>query len=173
VREITLLGSNGATISLLDVWRSFYHGMMLTLRNNLGSRRRFRFGLVATLVLALLAFPCGPFASALGLGIGHDLVAAKAATPHSEHGEAECPHRVKKHESSCCKDCSSWLTARFQDGTTVILTQASPRDLAAISLTYTRLSYVEPDRKLRLTGPPSIGFLDGTLIYSRTQRYRI
>lgn len=147
--------------------------MMLSLRENLACMGRLRVGLVAGLVLALLAFPCGPLATALGAGTEHALVAAKAMPAPPGHGEAECTHRIKKHESGCCNDCSSWLTARFDDGTLAILAHASPRDLPATTLAYTPLSYVEPDQEQRLTGPPQIASLDGTSIYSRTQRYRI
>lgn len=134
--------------------------------------RRFRLSVVAGLVLALLAFPCGPLATALDSDTG----GAQAAQPlpaHAEHGDAECAHRATKHESSCCKGCSSWLTSRSDDGTATVLGHASQRDLPAVAQVYTRLDYVGPDQEQRLTGPPPRLSLYGTRLYSRTQRYRI
>lgn len=148
--------------------------MTLSLRENLVGMRRFRACIVAGLVLALLAFPCGPLATALGSDTGHALAAGKVVPVHSEHGDAECSHRVKKHESSCCNACSSWLTTRFDDGAAAIVTSTpSHRDLPAVAPPYIYLNYVKPDRNPRLTGPPSVASLDGTNIYRKTQRYRI
>lgn len=147
--------------------------MILSLRENLRYRRWLRPGIVAGLVLALLAFPCGPLAASLGPQTGHALAAVKGPVD-SKHGDAECAHGAKKHESSCCNECSSWLTARFDDGTAVIINApSSHRDLPAVALTYIPVSYAKPDRDPRLTGPPPTASLDGTSIYSRTQRYRI
>lgn len=129
---------------------------------------------MAGVVLALLAFPCGPLAAALGSETGHALVATKAVPADSGHGDAECTHGVKEHESSCCNECSSWLTARFDDGVAGIINSTSSyRDLPALALTYVPGSYAKPDRDPRLTGPPSVASLDGTSIYMKTQRYRI
>ncbi len=144
--------------------------MVLNLRENLAYVRWLRVGVVAGVVLALLAFPCGPFAAAFGSDTGHALAAAKGVPGH---GGAECSHRVKKHESSCCNDCSSWLTSRIDDDTTAILSHASHRDLPAVTPAYTRLNLVGPDQEQRLTGPPLIGSLYDTSLYARTQRYRI
>ena len=147
--------------------------MMLSVCGNLGFRPRLRLGIVAGLVLALLAFPCGPLAASLGPETGHALAAAAKGPVDSKHGDAECTHGAKKHESSCCNECSSWLTARFDDGIAVIINAPSHRDLPAIALTYIPVSYAKPDRDPKLRGPPPIASLDGTSIYLKTQRYRI
>lgn len=152
---------------------SIIRDMILSVRENLGFKPRLRLGIVAGLVLTLLAFPCGPLAAALGSDTGHALPAAKTVPAHSGPSDTECPHPVKKHESSCCNECSSWLTARFNDTAAVILNSASYRDLPAVALTYKHLSHAKPDRDPRLTGPPSVAFVDGTSLYSKTQRYRI
>lgn len=141
--------------------------MILTLRESHGFRR---FGIVAGLVLALLAFPCGPVATAIASQAEHAHAAAVPAQPGQ--GEAECDHGAKKHENSCCNECSSWLTNRIDNGTAAVVSQASPRDLPTIAPAYTPALYVT-DQEQRLTGPPATGFLNGTNIYSRTKRYRI
>lgn len=141
--------------------------MILSLREIHGFRR---LGIVAGLVLALLAFPCGPVATAIGSQAGHALAAVSA---QPGHGEAECDHGAKKHENSCCNDCSSWLTNRIDNGTAAVVNQASTRDLPTIAAAYTPALYVRTDQEQRLTGPPPTVFLDGTSIYSKTKRYRI
>jgi hypothetical protein len=144
-------------------------GMILRPRDKRGRAPRLRLGIVASLVLALLAFPCGPVATALVPEVGH----AHAAVPaNAGQGEAECAHGTKKHESSCCNSCSSWLTARGDTGAAAVLGHAPQRDLQATPA-YTPAIYVGIDQEQRLTGPPPVGSLDGTKIYSRTQRYRI
>jgi len=131
---------------------------------------RLRLGIIAWLVLALLVFPCGPLAAAVGPEVGHEHAAAPA---HTEQGKGECDHGAKKHENSCCSDCSSWLTNRIDNGTAAVVSEASPRDLSAMAPANPPALYVGIDQEQRLTGPPPIGSLDGTHTYSRTQRYRI
>jgi len=148
--------------------------MILSLRGNLSYRRWLRLCVVASLLLALLAFPCGPLAAALGSDIGHALAAAKAVPADSGDGDAECTHRVKEHESSCCNVCSSWLTARFDDSKAAIANHASShRDLSPAAPTYITLDSPKPVRERQSTGPPPVIALDGTSLYSKTQRYRI
>lgn len=144
--------------------------MILCLRDWRGFPPQLRLGIVASLVLALLVFPCSPFAKALGPGVGH---AHAAAPAHTEQGEGECAHGTKKHEKSCCNECTSWLTKRIDNGTAAVGSQASPRDLLAVTPAFPPAVYVGTDQEQRLTGPPQTGFLDGTNIYSRTKRYRI
>ena|SRR5919106_1706078 len=146
--------------------------MILKLRGNMASVRRLRICIVAGVLLALLAFPCGPLVAAVGSGQSH--AAGKVMPAHSDHGEADCTHRVKEHESSCCKDCSSWLMARPDDGANVVPTYGSShRDIPTACLTGTSLSYGYSDLERRLTGPPTVAPVDGTSIYLKTHRYRI
>jgi hypothetical protein len=159
------------TLSYLSL--TLYHsGMSLQMRGNRGFRSRPRLALVAALVLALLAFPCGPVATAFSSEAGHAVAPALAPPAHAQHGESECAHRAKKHESSCCNSCSSWITSRFDDGTKAVISQPSHRELPATPV-YIHLNFVGPDLEQRLTGPPLMGSLYGTRLYSRTQRFRI
>lgn len=147
--------------------------MQFNLREYMGFTPRVRLGVVAGLVLALLAFPCGPLA-ALGWDARHALAAAHVVPADSGQGDAECTHRTKKHESSCCNECSSWLTARSDGGAGAILNFASShRDLPPLAITYITPNCTRPDKEPRVTGPPSVAPLDGTSIYLQTQRYRI
>lgn len=146
--------------------------MILKLRGKLASVRRLRVCTVAGVILALLAFPCGPVVAAVGSGQSH--AAGNLMPAHSDHGEADCTHGVKEHESSCCNDCSSWLMARADDGAKAVPTYGSSyRDIPAACLTGNSLSYGYSDLEQRLTGPPRVPPVDGTTIYLKTQRYRI
>jgi len=131
-----------------------------------------RLGIVTGLIVALLAFPCGPLVAALGLGADHAHAAAKVTPVHSEHGNAECTHRTSKHESSCCKSCSSWATARFFDGAKAIVGHASHYELPAVTLAYAA-THLTLDGDPRRTGPPLVASLDGISIYLKTRRLRI
>ncbi len=146
--------------------------MILKMRGNRAETFPSRLAVVAAVVLALLAFPCGPAATAFASEAGHGLV-VQTPPQHAGHGEAECAHRATKHENSCCKDCSSWLTSRIDDGTPLILSHTSHRHLPAVTPTYIHLNFVGPNGEPRLTGPPSVRSIYGTSLYSRTQRYRI
>ena len=146
--------------------------MKLCLRETLRLKPPLRHGIVAALLLALLAFPCGPVATSLASESGHSLAVTESTPAHPEHGEAECAHGAKKHENSCCNDCSSWLASR-SDKITAVLSPAPQRDIPAAVPTFAPVLFVGTEQEQRLTGPPRIGFLDGTDIYSRTKRYRI
>jgi len=147
--------------------------MILHLRETLGVRPRLRCGIVAAILLALLAFPCGPVATAMASDAGNALGAPAAVPVHSEHGEAECAHGAKKHENSCCKDCSSWLTPRMDKNKAAVLGHEPRQYFPTLAPAHVPALFVAGDREQRLTGPPPTGVLDGTRIYSRTKRYRI
>ena len=139
------------------------------------AKQRFRLarlGLVTGIIAALLAFPCGPLVTALASDVGHAHPAANIAPAHSEHGEANCAHRATEHESTCCKSCSSWVTARFFDGGKAILGHTPQHELPAATPAYT-IAHVALYRSSRPTGPPFIASLDGTSIYLKTGRLRI
>jgi len=139
------------------------------------AKQRFRLarlGLVTGIIAALLAFPCGPLVTALASDVGHAHAAANIAPAHSEHGEANCAHRETKHESSCCKSCSSWVAARFFDGGKAVLGHAPQHEPPVATFAYT-IVHVSLDRDPRHTGPPLVASLDGTNIYLKTRRFRI
>jgi hypothetical protein len=142
--------------------------MILSFAKGQGFRFRSRLCLVTGLIIALLAFPCGPVVTALAADSSHTH-AAHAGTGHSEHGAAECSHHATKQESSCCKACSSWVAGRFADeaipGSTL---QHMP--LAAMPVP---VIYVATDHDPRLTGPPLIAWFDGSNIYLKHRRLRI
>ncbi|HML93009.1 hypothetical protein [Methyloceanibacter sp.] len=162
-----------APISLSDAPSSLYHfRMILCPPGKRGFRLRPRLAIVTGLVAALLAFPCGPLVTALASDVGHAHAATEAAPARSEHGEANCAHRATKHESSCCKSCSSWVTARFFDGGKAILGHTPQHELPAATLAST-VTLATLDQEPRLTGPPIIASLDGTSIYLKTGRFRI
>ena len=146
--------------------------MILRSPGNRGIRLRLRLGLVTGLVAALLAFPCGPLLTTLGSGAGHAHAAAKVAPAHSEHGGTECSHRATKHESSCCKSCSSWVAARYFDGAKAVVGEVTQHEPLAATPTLP-LRYPRPDRNPTTTGPPPAASLDGASIYLKTGRFRI
>ena len=144
--------------------------MILRLRATLRRLRRFQLATVVTLSLALLTLPCSPFAEALGSHAGH----AAAAVAHPGHSHTDGTHHGKKDGSSCCTDCSAWLTARFDDGSAAIITHNWSRgDLFPVALAHAPLITDKSARERRFTGPPSVAFVDGTSLYAKTQRYRI
>lgn len=146
--------------------------MILSLPGKQGFRLRPRLAIVTGLVAALLAFPCGPLLTALGSGAGHAHAAAKVASAHSEHGGAECSHRATKHESSCCKSCSSWIAARYFDGAKAVVGEVTQHEPPAATPALP-LQYPRPDRNPTTTGPPPVASLDGANIYLKTGRFRI
>jgi hypothetical protein len=61
----------------------------------------------------------------------------------------------------------------MDDGTAAIVSHPSHWDLPTVTPAYTNLNFFGPEKEQRLTGPPLMGLLYGTGLYSRTQRYRI
>jgi hypothetical protein len=140
--------------------------MILGFREKLKRLRRLRLAMVATLSLALLSLPCSPIAEALE---SHATHAGAAITPtHSAHSGT---HHSNPDESNCCTDCSVWLTARFYDGNAAIITHNWSRgDLLSVALTHAPSITDNLARDRRLTGPPSLAFVDGTSLFAKTQR---
>jgi hypothetical protein len=144
--------------------------MILGLREKLKRLRRLRLVTVATLILALLALPCSPFAEAWESNVGHAVAEATAA--HPGHGHADGTRHA--NEDNCCTDCSVWLTARFDDGSAAIITHNWSRgDLFPVALARAPSTTDKLARNRRVTGPPSVAFVDGTSLFAKTQRYRI
>jgi hypothetical protein len=144
--------------------------MVLSLRIT-RSCRWPRLSIVASLILVLLAFPCGPLGVSLGLEIGQSFAADTLGAFGAGQDDAECTHGAEKNDHSCCSECTSWLLARSDQFGTVVLSSAGG-DLTMAASVRLHPDYTVPDLELRLTGPPTHS-LDGTKLYLKTQRFRI
>src|SRR5581483_500221 len=143
---------------------------MTLLRDTLRRLFGLRLAAVAALSFALLALPCSPLGEALRLSDA----AAGTKTAHYQHNDADAAHHANRHENECCTNCTAWLTALTDDGTLGIIIQSgSSGDIIPADVTHLRIGIETLAERQRSSEPPSVAFIDGSALYSKTQRYRI